>query len=398
MRRTVRRIDWNRAVVSMYISGLALFAVEPRSLAAEAEAEPTIAIMGIDLPDDFTNDLRSSISAALAESLDELAAFEVMSQREVSALIAREKASYILTQKDPDYERLAELGAKLAADYIVVGGLVHAGRTGRAHLQLLRVRPPGAVERVSRDYEGPPEMSVDVFGVLVRLLVRDVLAERSGSLRITCSEEEATVYANQRVVGSSPLSKAIELPEGLNTIAIEKEGFVFFRRDLEIERDVESELDVTLIPSEAYVEAHRARVKRQRLAAWGLMGLSAAFVGGAVTSLVVASNQAGDLRDDINAYNSLPPGERTTAEFDRLESDESGIATLDVLTIVGFAAAAVSAASGAYLFATNDDLDRYDALLKDARIDVNARADASVGPSPLGTPRVGSLEHETRND
>jgi len=187
MRRTVRRIDWNRAVVSMYISGLALFAVEPRSLAAEAEAEPTIAIMGIDLPDDFTNDLRSSISAALAESLDELAAFEVMSQREVSALIAREKASYILTQKDPDYERLAELGAKLAADYIVVGGLVHAGRTGRAHLQLLRVRPPGAVERVSRDYEGPPEMSVDVFGVLVRLLVRDVLAERSGSLRITCS-------------------------------------------------------------------------------------------------------------------------------------------------------------------------------------------------------------------
>lgn len=365
--------------VAAFITTLTLGSAMNRAARAaepEGTGSPSIAVMKIVTPESFTAELNAAISAVLTEALAETRAFDVISDREVATLLNRERAESILQEAEPDFDRLARLGEKLDADYVVVGGVVHGGEDGRAHLQLLQVDPPAAVERVSRDYQGPPETTLDVLRVLVRLLVRDVLAERSGRLVIDTREEGATVSVNDVIVGSTPLSGPLELAEGLNTVELEREGFIQYRKDVEIVRDRTTELDVVLVPSREYVEAYRAGVLRQRWLGWGLIGLGALAAGGSVASFAVASARADDLNRDIAAYNASG-NQRTSSEFEALRDRESDIATLDVLTIVGAAVAVASVGTGTGLLVANRPLDRYDAFVKPGseskvRVDVGA--------------------------
>jgi len=355
--------------VASSVSPIALAVLVVAGGASEAPAQtgdprPSVAVMSLDLPETLAPELRSAITAGITEALDDRSAFEVTSVREVAELIDREQVSAILREGEPDFERLARLGSRLEADYVVVGGLIHDGPVGRAHLQLLRVDPPAALERVSRDFDGPPERSVEVFRTLVRLLVRDLLAERSGQLRIEISEEGATVYVNQQIVGSSPLPEPVEAPEGLNTVAVEREGFIRHRVDVVVQRDRETEVEVLLVPSQEFIASYRAAVVRRRWVGWGLIGFGAVAGVGSVASQLVAADRAEQLNADIGAYNRLPPSQRTSAEFEALQDRESDVATFDVLTVVGAAAAVASVGTGVVLLATNPPLDRYDAFVE----------------------------------
>jgi hypothetical protein len=333
------------------------------AMAAEDD-RATVAVMNIHIPETFPTELKAAVSAALTETLDAMRAFDSISDREVAALIRQERAQSLLREALPDVNKLASLGAKLDADLVVIGGVVHEKGRGEVNLQLLQVHPPKALERVSRPFEGSASESLDVLRVLVRLLVRDVLAERSGRLRIIASEEGATVYANGKAVGSTPLDAPIELAEGLNSIEVEREGFIRYRRDVEVVRDRDDELEVTLTPSMEFIERYKASVTRRKWMGWGMIGFGGLAAVGAVTAYLVADGDADALRSDIDDFNAA--GNGTTEEFEDLQDRESSIATLDVVTVVAGAVAVSAVTTGVVLLLTNDRSDRYDGFLRSA--------------------------------
>lgn len=330
--------------------------------ANDVDTTSSVAVMGLETPADFPGELRAALSAAIAQTLDDLRAFSAISDTEVRAIVEQGKIAAILREAEPDFEQLAALGARLEADYLIIGSVVYdaSTRTGESNLQLLRVRPPAPVDRVSRPFEGAPEIVLSEVRALTRLLVRDLLARYQGRLRVLASEEGATVSVNDRIVGSTPLTRTLDLAEGYNMVEIEKEGFVYYRRDVEIVRDQLTEISATLVPSEAYIEQYQRRIARRKVLGWSLVGIGVLAAGGAALAYAEGARLTDDLNRDIDAYNAQPNILQTPSQFDALRDRDAEIGTLDVVAVVALSASIVSAVAGTWVLIATDDPRRYD--------------------------------------
>lgn len=323
----------------------------------------TVAVTRLQVPEGFTPELRRSIAASIAETLDELRAFKAQSVEEVEARLEQGRLIELLKGEVKD-DAIAKLGEALDSAYLVTGAIVHREGQGEAALQLLQVDPPTSLARLSRTFEGPPEAALPAVRRLTRLLVRDLLAARSGWLEIVVSEEGATVRVNGKAVGSSPLIAPVSAPEGLNELEVERKGFVSHLEDVDIAPDQTTLVRVNLIPSVEFIEDYKASVSTRNVAGWSLV---AAGVGAAVAAGVLyveGAARASTLNDDIEAYNLQPQALRSAAEFDALRGREGDIATLDTLAVAGGALSLIALGTGVGLLVTAPPGNRYDTFLE----------------------------------
>ena len=176
-----------------------------------------------------------------------------------------------------DVSCLAEIGGALGVDYIVSGSILMLGDAYVTQLQLMNIRQGRADGRVSREYSGGPKGLFDDVRVATKVLVRDILAQRSGTLKLMVSEEGATVKIDGVIVGTSPMPP-FQLAGGFHTVSVEKAGFILATQDVEIQASRERAAQMTLLPSEDVSRAYKDHAMCWRRMAWVGVGTGGAGV------------------------------------------------------------------------------------------------------------------------
>lgn len=146
---------------------------------------------------------------------------------------------------------------------------------------------------------------VEVLGG-VEHTISIILKPMPGKLRIECGVEGAKVLVDGTPVGTTPLPKALELPQGRHVVDVTKEGFERWQNVVEIKPGKEEGVGVNLVPKNVSVPPKpgepigggtptvpkKVEVKKSPWP-WALLGGGALFIvtGGVMTGL--AKSEAG---------------------------------------------------------------------------------------------------------
>lgn len=326
------------------------------SPAAVDDERISVAVMDLAGSEGVDTTLLTSLSGVVSQELDQLGAFRAISTNEIKQMLEFEGMKQTLGCDEMSC--LAELGGALGVDYIISGSVARVGESYLLQLQLTDIRRAKSVERVSREYDGDLAGLVDETRAAARIAVNDLLAARSGLLAFNVSEEGATIRVDGAIVGVSPLAP-VTAAGGVRTVEVEKEGFIQFRRDVDVKKDQTLTVDAALIPSAEYERAYRESIESERAWGWTALGIGVAGLAAAGATYAIASSDADTLSTDIDAFNAQAV--RSSAEFDALNSRDEDIGTLNLISAVSAAIGVAGVGFGTYLLLTSDDADRYEA-------------------------------------
>ncbi len=341
----------------------------PALTARAAEQKPKLAIL------DFTangasKELASAAGGVAASELDRLGVFKVMTADAIRNMLAFEKQRQMLGCSDTGC--IAELGGALGADYLVAGKVSRLAASKDAPESFTLELTLSSVKKAQREGSvietGRSEQELlGKVGRAAQRLVQKVLSGRSGTLVVSCSEAGAVVKVDDQVKGTTPLQGQIALAAGPHALVVEKQGFVAFQKDVQIQPGQLSDERATLVPSPDFIREYEARQRKVRLGAWISTGVAAAGLVGAVLLQVDASRVYG---------NESTPGTFLYARRKLLDGQEvdpvTGVdyraqanalkATVDQRQTLSYVAGGVGAAAAAtatWLWIAGDEPDRY---------------------------------------
>jgi hypothetical protein len=330
-----------------------------------------LAVMDLGGAHNLPTETVTSLGNAVAETLEGMGPFKAISSADI-----RQALTFAANQQALGCDSMscmAELGGALGADYLVTGGITYVDGTYVSQLILTSVRDSRVESRVSREYRGDTHGLFEELKSLSRMLVRNLLGQRSGRLVLTASEEGATVEVDGAILGTTPMAP-IEVGGGMHEVLVRKASFVVFRKDVEIQQGGDNLVTATLIPSNEFIADYRAAAQRTRLLGWASLGSGVALGAGAGVLWYFADQGAAELDRKVASYNRQEV--RTSRRYDRLEARETRVAILDGTTLVAAVVGAVGIATGVTLLLTGDDPSRYDGLTSAAVI--------GLRPSPVG--------------
>jgi hypothetical protein len=348
--------------------------------AAKNDGKTKIAVLDLKGSDSVPKDLRDSVGALIPESLDGLGPFKAISKQDIEQMLQLEAMRESVGCSD--VACLAEIGGALGADYMVTGSLIRVDQTYMLQLQLLNIRTSRPEQRLTREYTGGPQGLFEEARVAAKMVVRDLLNARSGTLDLNVSEEGATVRIDGSIVGTSPM-KPLALAGGLHTLTVEREGFVRQSRDISVNESQTTSAEVVMLPSEDFKKKYLREARLMRGLAWGFCALGLGAIGGGVALMVVDSNSAKAVQAQITTYNAQDT--RPQSDRDALVQKQAQIDALDKLSIAMMAFGAVSIGVGVTLFASGQSPSKYD----------NGKLSTSVSGLQLqvGPARLGLLYH-----
>jgi TolB-like protein len=248
-------------------------------VAASAQAKPKIAVL------DFatvgaSKELASAAGGVVANELDRMGAFQVITSDAIRSMLAFEKQRQMLGCADAGC--IAEIGGALGVDYLISGKVTKLAAAGgvpetlNLDLTLTSVRKAQREGSMIESARAEREL-VEKAGKAARKLVAKVLSGRTGRLVVSAAESGAVVKVDDQVRGTTPLRGAIAVPAGLHTLAVEKQGFVAYQKDVQVEAGKLVEEQVTMVPSPDFVKAYESRQRKLRAGAW--ISTSAAVAG-----------------------------------------------------------------------------------------------------------------------
>jgi hypothetical protein len=333
-------------------------------------------------------EILSGLSSQVAQELADLGPFKPISSQDIKQMLAMEAMKQMLGCDDSAC--LAEIGGALGADYMVGGSVMLLGESYLTQMQLMNIRHSRAENRVSREYTGGPKGLFDDVRVAAKLLVRDILAQESGTLNLRVSEEGATIKVDGTIVGVSPMPP-FQVAGGMHTVAAEKAGFILFRRDVAIVAEKESLLEAQLAPSAEFRRQYQEEAGWTRTLAWTGIGVGGASLVLTGVLFGVAEGRAQQLRVDSRRYNRSK--ERREEDLLDLNEREAAVGTLDSLVLTSGVVGAAALAVGVVLFVTGDDPHRYQGATS-VGLEESARSSApevSLGVTPGGFALFGSF-------
>lgn len=198
----------------------------------------------------------------------------------------------------------------------------------------------------------------------VALRVDGAALARGASLALSLSERNAVVLVD----GEPHLDADVgmRLPPGRHEVHVARAGF------FDVEREVlltpgRTVLDVTLIPTPAYLAEYTARAKRQRLFAYVTGGAGAAITAGAVGFLFWNQGKKNHAEDRFNAYAdqvaSMPKGscdKTCDSTLSILVDDLDAKRKRDVFGWIGVGVGVAAIGTGVLLYLTGDPPGRYE--------------------------------------
>ena len=337
--------------------------------AGSASTEPARPRLGIS---DFAAPKESqAISAAsnslVANELQRLGAFEVVTADQLRSLLGYERQQQLLGCASDSCS--SNLGASLNMDYLVTGQLTPIKGTGDAisyslDLQLVSVKT-GKRER-GETVTGTTEQQliINVTPAVVKL-VQSILKERSGALVLVCSEAGSTVKVDDAVIGVTPLEGRVGLAGGPHIVAVEKDGYVTWQKEVRIKANDLAEENVHLVPSPDTIEAWESKQSKLRFGAISTTALAVVGIATGVVLQVLAGSEYAKFaryRDELvkgNELDNLGGSNRTAAN-----SSKATVSTYQTISFVGLGVGAASAIAATVLWVLSDDPGRYRAYRK----------------------------------
>ncbi len=310
-------------------------------------------------------ELAAAAAGMVGSELSRLGVFRVLTADSARALVGLEKQQALVGANNT-----AELGTILGTDYAVNGKIsklaAEKGAVGgyTLELNLLNVEKG---RRDSTDLE-TAKTEAELLSLVPKAVVKlmgKLLSSRSGTLLVESSESGGTVKLDDVVVGTTPMPGALPVPGGPHFLAVEKEGFVGFQKEIRIQPEQVTVERAALLPSADFIRAYETKANRMRVGAW--IGTGLAVVG--VMASAGLQLKAGQLYGDV-----ATPG---TFQYARaklnagVESDASGdyrasantlkasIGSLETMSYVGLGVAAAAAVAGGYFWVAGDPPERY---------------------------------------
>lgn len=345
--------------------------------AALAQARPTVAVMDF-TANGATKELASAASSSTANELDRLQAFKVITSEAVRSLLAYEKQKQMMGCSDAGC--ITEIGGALGADYVVSGKVTKlaasAGVPETVSLDLtLSSVKKGSREGSSIETAASEAQLMTKVQKAVARLVQKVLAGRAGRLVVATEERGAVVKIDDQIRGTTPLQAAVSLPSGPHTLSVEKQGFVTYQRDLNIEPGKTMEERVSLVPSPDFIAQYESRQKKIRMGAWISTGVAAAGLASAVYFQMSASSKYGNETSPgtfLYLRRQLVDGTASDPAAVRAEANslKSTIESRQTMSIVSGGVGAAAAVAATYFWINGENPGRYSAYRETASLDV----------------------------
>jgi hypothetical protein len=201
-------------------------------------------------------------------------------------------------------------------------------------------------------------------------------SEIASQLTVRPSESGARI----RVDGAaySPLDP---LPRGRHIVKVTRHGFDPWEREVDLEPGANLALAATLVPQDQYRKEYETRARRQRIWALASAGGGVALEGAALGLFLWNDHRFSNWQDEQDALNRAFLGRTPDLdELDRRQVDNDelrdSIRTVDGVTIALGLTGGALLATGAILFFTGEDPNRYRAAAIVAP--GSARCDASI--------------------
>ncbi|MFL5321021.1 MAG: PEGA domain-containing protein [Myxococcaceae bacterium] len=326
---------------------------------------PRLAVTEVSAPSDLTP-LADATSGVLASELQRLGVFQVTSAEQVRQMVGLQRQQALTGSGEG---APADLGAMLAVDYLASGKLSAVG-TGKARsitLELLLLEAKSGKRESSDTITASSESElVSRLRPAVIKLAAPVLKGLSGTLMVSASEQGATVKIDDVVRGTTPLAGRLELPAGPHMVVVEKDGFVAGQREVRIQPGQLTDEQLTLVPSNDFIQAYETKASRMRLGAYVLAGVAgvgvgtAAYMNSRADALYGTPDKAGTfafhkarLDDGIESEGGVNHRTEASALKSQVESAQT-------LTWVGAALGVAAAAGSAYLFISGEPPGRYE--------------------------------------
>jgi len=324
---------------------------EPPSLNAAPVDKFTLAVMDVEHGRGIDDELTQAITQSMTRELEAMGVFEAISNEDIRQMLKAQQEKELMGCDTASC--LSEIASALGAEFTVFGSLVLLDGTYLLQLQLVQTDEARTLARSQREFEGSATELIDVARGLLKVLVRDLLAQRSGTLDLAVSESDATVQVDGVIVGATPLPPLLA-SGGFHTVTIEKKGFVRFTQDVEVKQDQISSLQVRLTPSAQYKEEYLERAWTWRIGAWSGLGLAGATAITSVAALSWAVVSTTQLNEDVVGYNANPTM-HTTENYNQLQTRSTTLFVVEVVAGVLAVAAAGVGAGGAAAYFLGDD-------------------------------------------
>lgn len=328
------------------------------SVASLAHAQPAsraeklkVAVMDLK-PTGVAPEVAASLTGIVANELERLQVFSVISPDEIRAMVTREAQQQALGC-DADSTCLADIGGALGTRYLASGAI---GKVGDTYTMTLSMTDTEKAKVVGRFSESAKEQSklVDLAKRASGTVVRDILAERQATLLVTCAEPGATVKIDDAIVGVTPLPRR-PIAWGVHTIVVEKQGFIASMEDFTVLSNNLVERNVTLVPSPDFLDSYESGARKFRIGAWITTVAAAASLGAAGYFQARHISAA----DEFDAANKVYSLERTDANYKPVEAaynDAKGaIRNAWITGGLGLA----FAAGATFFWVAGEDPDRY---------------------------------------
>lgn len=350
--------------------------------ATAAEKKPKLAVLDF-VANGATKELTSAVTSNAANEIDRLGVFQIITAEAIRDMLAFEKQRQMMGCADTGC--IAEIGGALGVDYIVSGKVTRiaaaAGlpETFNIDMTLSNVRKAQREGSVVEAASSEGELLRKV-GRATQKLVAKILAGRAGSLVVSAAEAGAVVKIDDQVRGTTPLAGQISLPSGPHYLVVEKQGFVSYQKDVQIEPGRLVEERATLVPSPDFIREYESKQGKMRLGAWTATGVAVAGLALAVWGQVDADRLYG---------NESTPGTFLYARAKLLAGDESyrddanslssDIEQRELLSMIGAGVAGAGTVAAAWFWIAGDDPGRYSRYREgQARLDVLPTAGGAI--------------------
>lgn len=248
---------------------------------AHAQPRPQVAVLDFEVVN-VDPLVGQALTEAAATGLRDLRVFRVTSASEIRQMLAVEKDKSLLSGACED-NCISQVGNAIGARYLVKGSVSATERRGAmlVRLKLFDMRRAEVVGQEERPNLANPKEALEIVAKAAQAVVRPILDKEQGFLEIACRENGANVTIDGRLVGVTPFAMQ-KLGWGPHRVVIEKEGFIAWAKDVQVERNQATTETVSLIPSPEFIDSYRSKHRGLRAGAWITTVLAVLAAGAAV--------------------------------------------------------------------------------------------------------------------
>ncbi|MBI5549761.1 MAG: PEGA domain-containing protein, partial [Deltaproteobacteria bacterium] len=245
---------------------LASSLLAPMALAQETKIRPQLAVLDFQ-PRKVDPLLAQSATEAAAGALRELRVFKVVSQAEIRQMLEIERQKTLLSACT-DASCFGQIGNAIGARYVLIGSVTaNEDRTFTFQVQLLDMKKSETQSHEARSGLTTPKDVLEAAPGLALMAVRPILDKEQGFFELNCRENGAQVTIDGRLLGVTPFPMQ-KLGWGPHRGVVEKQGFIAWAKDVQVERGQTTLESVAMVPSPEFIDSYHSRNALMRGGAW----------------------------------------------------------------------------------------------------------------------------------